>query len=86
MIDIGKEAFFGCKEIREIWIPACVEFIGESCFAHCSSLLSVIFENGSCLKSIKKGAFDDCNDAVIMGAPSGMKKLCVMRVRLNSHY
>ena len=58
---IGKEAFRGCRKLREIEIPASVEEIGEACFSGCFSecayLASVTFLPGSSLKRIEKEAF-----------------------------
>jgi hypothetical protein len=63
---IGDDAFSGAPPfsgmtsqtpITSITIPASVETIGENAFSNCTSLTSVIFEEGSQLKSIGKGAF-----------------------------
>ena len=54
---IGKEAFSGCRELKEIKIPASVEEIGEGCFGNCSSLSRVTFGSGSVLKRIGNSAF-----------------------------
>ena len=34
LINIGKDAFAGCKKLVEIEIPASVESIGRNCFSH----------------------------------------------------
>lgn len=57
---IPEKSFYGCKSIKEIFIPASCETIGVSAFEYCSSLSSVSFESGSCLKTISSSAFASC--------------------------
>ena len=57
---IGEGAFRGCKELREIEIPASLEEIGGGCFYECSSLSRVTFASGSALRRIGAQAFYSC--------------------------
>lgn len=49
-------AFYGCTALKSIVIPASVETIGQTAFKDCTSLLSVIFEDNSQLRTIEGGA------------------------------
>ena len=69
---IGKQAFFGCKELREIEIPACVEEIGQWCFNR-SSLSGVTFAAGSALRRIGKEAFSQCRELSEIEIPDGVQ-------------
>ncbi|MBE6629820.1 MAG: hypothetical protein E7624_03100 [Ruminococcaceae bacterium] len=42
---IADSAFYECVALREITIPACVNWIGEYAFANCTSLASAVFIN-----------------------------------------
>ena len=67
-----KGAFQNCTQLKQIHIPASVEYIGCSSFKECSSLEKVSFEVNSSLKELKGsfklgtyhdewyGAFSDC--------------------------
>ena len=72
---IGKEAFGGCGQLREIEIPACVEEIGEACFYGCSSLSRVTFASGSALKRIGKGAFSGCKQLREIEIPACVEEI-----------
>jgi hypothetical protein len=45
--------------MKSIRIPKSVEFVGNSCFDDCKSLIEVIFEEGCHLKGIDEPAFSD---------------------------
>lgn len=49
-------AFYNCKSLKTITIPANVETIEEGTFVNCTSLESVIFESSSKLKEIQGAA------------------------------
>ena len=72
---IGKEAFRGCGQLREIEIPASVEEIGEACFSGCSSLSRVTFACGSAVRRIGKAAFRECKNLREMENPADVESL-----------
>ena len=74
---IGKEAFSGCKELREVEIPASVEEIGAGCFSCIgrSSLSRVTFGSGSVLKRIGKEAFFGCKALREIEIPASVELL-----------
>ena len=39
---VGRKAFLGCKGLREVTLPECVDEIGEWAFAFCDNLKSVM--------------------------------------------
>ncbi len=55
---IGKEAFFGCKNLTSITIPNSVTSIGESAFYGCEKLISITIPDS--VASIGEGAFSGC--------------------------
>nr|WP_302784546.1 leucine-rich repeat protein [Alistipes shahii] len=52
-------AFLNCSALTSVNIPASVETIGKSAFQNCSSLMKVVFENGSQLKAIGGGYWEN---------------------------
>ena len=58
--EIGKEAFYQCKTVTGVTVPASVEVIGVNAFQLASSLRTVTFEKGSRCARIEKGAFGAC--------------------------
>jgi len=54
---IPFSAFSNMQGITSVWIPASVEVIDYQAFAGCRNLKSILFEEGSQLKSIKSHAF-----------------------------
>lgn len=57
---IDNFAFFACKNITEIKIPASVTAIGDSAFSSCSSLATFTFQEESNLTTIGNFAFNNC--------------------------
>jgi len=53
-------AFAGCTALTSITIPAGTTEIGKYTFYQCSGLQTVVFAEGSKLKTINSGAFSDC--------------------------
>ena len=58
---IGKEAFYNCENLNEIFIPSTVTKIGTSAFSECNSLQKIEIPKNSNLQIIEKFAFTDCN-------------------------
>jgi hypothetical protein len=68
--DLGlpKEFWKGmlsCTSIAWVKIPSTVERISDGCFAQCTRLVEVEFENNSRLRSIGPGAFTETNLTLI---------------------
>jgi hypothetical protein len=57
IVEFESHAFIDCSALRGILIPRTVTKIGEECFANCSSLSTVSFEEDSVLCVICKRAF-----------------------------
>lgn len=69
---IDVSAFEGCTSMTSVTIPSSVFLINSAAFSKCSSLESVIFENGSKLDSIGRYAFDKCTKLDSFEIPSSV--------------
>ena len=58
VVSIGKQAFYGCRNLTSVTIPEGVTNIADEAFYNCSSLTNVVFP--STLKSIGASAFIGC--------------------------
>lgn len=56
---IGNYAFYGCTNLKAIWIPSSVATVGEGAFYGCKGLKSVT--GGAGLTMIKTAAFKGCS-------------------------
>ena len=65
---IPDNAFFGCKELKTVVIPAGVERIGREAFMNCLNLKSVTIPDG--VKAIEERAFDNCFELTGIELPS----------------
>ena len=85
-MEIKEGAFAGCKNLKEITIPATVTRIAADAFAGCESLETVVLNEG--LVEIKAGAFQGCaglTEVIIpttvthieMGAFAGCEELVI---------
>jgi hypothetical protein len=63
-------AFALTDNLTGIVIPNTVSAIGEGAFQHCTSLTSVVFENGIRITSIPEGAFYNCRHLTSITIPS----------------
>ncbi|MBR6513922.1 MAG: leucine-rich repeat protein [Clostridia bacterium] len=60
---IGKSAFSGCHELKQIVLPATVESFGDEAFYGCTTMKSItVFPS---VKTIGESVFDNCNELVI---------------------
>ena len=78
-------AFYGCKEIAEVILPATCEYIGirtfpdslrsigELAFAHCTGMSAVAFNQG--LSGIGIQAFYDCYNLTEIALPDSLTSL-----------
>ena len=55
---IEKKALLSCKQVRELYLPACLEEIGDWAFAYCSYLKLVYLPKKSL--HLGKGIFKEC--------------------------
>lgn len=67
---IGKEAFSGCKRLREAHFQAIKGGIGVSAFEGCSRLSSFVIPNG--VMEIGSGAFRGCAAHFVLQIPSSV--------------
>ena len=73
IVEIGRDAFDGCKAIRSIVIPNSVKTMGSHAFVGCESLESVqLSEN---LKSIEWASFSSCYNLKSIIIPDGVEFL-----------
>lgn len=56
---IGKEAFYGCSNLRSIKLPKGMMSVGDKAFYNCSSLKSA--QMGKGVKTLEWGAFENCS-------------------------
>lgn len=63
-VKVGRQAFWGCDEIKKVIIPEGVEYIGRSAFNLCKNLKEVRIP-GSVVE-IGDWAFCDCKKATII--------------------
>ena len=66
-------AFSYCTALTFIEIPASVETIEASAFGGCSSLSSIIFEDGALLKTIGGNAFRACKKLIAIEIPANVE-------------
>jgi hypothetical protein len=72
---IEAGAFFGCRRLQSISIPASVQSLGKKCFAECDSLDIVTFKSGSRLLRIEAGAFWYCKGLRSISIPAFVESL-----------
>ena len=72
---ISEKCFYGCKSIKKILIPASCETIGVSAFEYCSSLSSISFESGSCLKIMSESSFRGCSSLTSISIPASCETI-----------
>ena len=75
--EIEKEGFAGTSATK-ITVPATVEKIGVAAFAYNNYLKQVVFEEGSSLKEIPRGAFGYCRALEKVNIPDGVKSIGVL--------
>lgn len=63
-------AFYLCKKVTHIHLPAMVENIGAGAFAQCQDLMNVNIPNG--VKTIGEEAFTECTSLTSVSIPEGV--------------
>lgn len=70
---IGTQAFYYCKALGYINIPAAVRDIGQSAFEGCSLLNDIVLPDN--LTGITYSAFRSCTSLTSINIPSGIKRI-----------
>ena len=70
--EIGDEAFWGCKSLKNITIPEGVTEIGERAFWDCESLKNITIPEG--VTEIGDEAFWNCESLKNITIPEGVTK------------
>lgn len=73
VMDISKEAFHNCTNLKSVYMADTVTRIDESAFSGCSNLSEVRLSSG--LKRIEKGAFAHCFSLCNIDLPDGLERL-----------
>lgn len=73
VITIGKEAFYRCKSLIEIFIPDSVKKISEYAFSECESLKEISIPDS--VKVIDQYAFARCYSLEKIKLPKGLKEI-----------
>ena len=69
---IGAKAFYNCRLLTEIEIPASVTSIGATAFSYCYALEKVTFAEGSKLTELGDTVFQFCRELIEIEIPSGV--------------
>ena len=70
---IGNYAFYGCKRLTSVTIPAGVMNVGEKAFGFCTALTSVTIPDG--VASIGEGAFWSCSALKQVTIPPSVRSI-----------
>ena len=70
---IGKQAFYGCKNLENIQIADSVTSIGEEAFRYCRSLVKVSLPKK--IKAINRVTFADCCSLLEIEIPNSVKSI-----------
>jgi hypothetical protein len=60
VIRMERKALLSCKAVRELYLPACLEEIGDWAFAYCSNLKTVYLPKRKLV--LGKGIFKECEN------------------------
>ncbi len=70
---VEKYAFYGCEELKSVFLPNTIENIGKAAFAECTALVSVDMTLG--VKSIAEGAFLNCESLESISLPDSLTSI-----------
>ncbi len=65
----------GISKIERIYIPKSVKSLGEQCFASCSALKEVIFEDGVQIQTLPTQCFMSCTSLEEITIPNSVKTI-----------
>ncbi|MBR3520361.1 MAG: leucine-rich repeat protein [Paludibacteraceae bacterium] len=71
--NVGKHAFMGFTELKEVKLASTIETIGEAAFEECKSLASIQLPEG--LKTIEEEAFYECKSLTSISIPKNVTEL-----------
>lgn len=71
---LQNSTFMQCEKLTEVFIPRNVKYIGTFVFYQ-SSVKTVTIEEGSCLETIDKDAFDECYYLESLDMPNTVKTI-----------
>jgi hypothetical protein len=57
---VSGSAFFGCRNLKEVWLNDNARFIGRDAFSECISLKRVVFNANNTIEGIDAEAFYHC--------------------------
>lgn len=64
VVEIGRQAFWNCNEIKKVIIPEGVKEIGRSAFNLCKNLREAVIPES--VEKIDSWAFFECKNAIIV--------------------
>ncbi|MBR2571513.1 MAG: leucine-rich repeat domain-containing protein, partial [Clostridia bacterium] len=70
---IGKDAFWGCRNMKSVAIPDSVTSIGGGAFENCSALETVILSDN--ITEMEGGIFSGCTGLTSVSLPSGLTSI-----------
>lgn len=72
--EIRREAFTGCRSLKEIVLPESLEYLGIAAFAQCENLKNVVIQ-GNSLRKLKDGTFEQCSRLEQIILPESIRKI-----------
>lgn len=73
VINVGNNAFYGCKTIKEVIMSDNVNSVGKTAFRECSNLETVVLSRN--IKVIKDGTFSHCELLQNITLPSSIEEI-----------
>ena len=71
---INNNAFYGCRSLANIILPAGIRCIGEEAFSNCTSMDSINIEDTK-ITELKYGTFSDCDSLVELILPDSVTSI-----------
>ena len=75
---VGTGAFAGCQDLREVRIPASVEWIDPYAFEGCRTLEKIVVDGGSSDYSSRDGLLFDETGTFLLTCPEGRAGTCIV--------
>ncbi len=83
VVEIGVSAFFGCDELKKIFIPDAVTSIGVFAFGYCRDLTEIAIPKG--VTSIEESVFFGCDSLSSVSIPKGVTSIGGFAFKLCTH-
>ncbi len=74
LTSIGERAFYNCTSLESVFLPNSLETMYRGTFEACSSLSSVVFEEGFKVTSLR-GTFINCSSLTEITIPAAVEEL-----------